>query len=187
MVYRFLILSDEVDDFKREIKINSDATFLDLHQAIQDATGFKGDEMASFFLCDDDWTKETEITLVEMDTSSEVDAYVMEDTPLEELVEDEHQKLLYVFDYMMDRSFFIELVEMITGQTLRKPVCSLSVGEPPAQTVSPEEMDKRIEKFELDENFYEEMGLSEDDMNVIDDDEFEPDNIENYFNEDRFG
>jgi len=29
MVFRFLILSDEVDDFKREIKIDSEATFLD--------------------------------------------------------------------------------------------------------------------------------------------------------------
>ena len=34
MVFRFLILSDEVDDFKREIKIDSEATFLDLYNAI---------------------------------------------------------------------------------------------------------------------------------------------------------
>ena len=48
--------------------------------------------------CDDDWSKNTEITLVEMDTTSEVDNYIMEDTRLEELLEDEHQKLLFVFD-----------------------------------------------------------------------------------------
>ncbi len=41
--------------------------------------------MCSFFICDDDWSKNTEITLVEMDTSSEVDNYIMEDTRLEEL------------------------------------------------------------------------------------------------------
>ena len=37
MVFRFLILSDEVDDFKREIKIDSEATFLDLYNAIMDS------------------------------------------------------------------------------------------------------------------------------------------------------
>ena len=97
MVFRFLILSDEVDDFKREIKIDSEATFLDLYNAIMDSVGYTKDQMCSFFICDDDWSKNTEITLVEMDTSSEVDNYIMEDTRLEELLEDEHQKLLFVF------------------------------------------------------------------------------------------
>ena len=73
MVFRFLILSDEVDDFKREIKIDSEATFLDLYNAIMDSVGYTKDQMCSFFICDDDWSKNTEITLVEMDTSSEVD------------------------------------------------------------------------------------------------------------------
>ena len=105
MVFRFLILSDEVDDFKREIKIDSEATFLDLHNAIMDSVGYTKDQMCSFFICDDDWSKNTEITLVEMDTTSEVDNYIMEDTRLEELLEDEHQKLLFVFDYMTERAF----------------------------------------------------------------------------------
>ena len=39
MVFRFLILSDEVDYFKREIKIDSEATFLDLYNAIMDSGG----------------------------------------------------------------------------------------------------------------------------------------------------
>ena len=39
MLFRFLILSDEADDFKREIKIDSEATFLDLQNAILDSVG----------------------------------------------------------------------------------------------------------------------------------------------------
>ena len=66
--------------------------------AILDSVGYTKDQMTSFFICDDDWSKKTEITLVEMDTSSEEDSYVMADTQLEELLEDEHQKLLFVFD-----------------------------------------------------------------------------------------
>ena len=128
MVFRFLILSDEVDDFKREIKIDSEATFLDLYNAIMDSVGYTKDQMCSFFICDDDWSKNTEITLVEMDTSSEVDNYIMEDTRLEELLEDEHQKLLFVFDYMTERAFFMELREIIPGKDLDKAVCSKSIG-----------------------------------------------------------
>ena len=70
--------------------------------------------MTSFFLCDDDWEKEKEITLEEMDNSPEIDSWVMKDTTLSELIEDEKQKLLYVFDYMTERCFFIELSEIIT-------------------------------------------------------------------------
>ena len=57
MVYKFRIISDEADDFLREIKINSEATFYDLHEAILKCTGYKDDQMTSFFICDDDWEK----------------------------------------------------------------------------------------------------------------------------------
>lgn len=165
MVFRFLILSDEVDDFKREIKIDSEASFLDLYNAIMDSVGYTKDQMCSFFTCDDNWNKQTEITLVEMDTSSDVDNFIMEDTYLEEFLEDEHQKLLFVFDYMTDRAFFMELREIITGKDLDKAVCSKSVGEAPAQIMSFEEMDSKASSTEIDEDFY---GDSEYDIDELD-------------------
>ena len=82
MIFRFLLLSDEVDDFRREIQIDSDASFLELHHAISESVNYKEDDMTSFFICSDDWEKEQEITLVEMDTSSEEDSYTMEATRL---------------------------------------------------------------------------------------------------------
>ena len=53
MVYRFKIVSDEVDNFCREIEIDSDANFLELRNAILDSVGYTKDEMSSFFLCDE--------------------------------------------------------------------------------------------------------------------------------------
>ena len=102
MIYRFTIISDEVDNFRREIQIDSDATFLDFHHAILKAAGYPNDQMTSFFICDDNWEKETEITLEEMDTTSDMDSWVMEETPLSELLEDEKQHLLYIFDPLAD-------------------------------------------------------------------------------------
>lgn len=57
MVYKFTLISDEVDDFVREIKIDSDATFYDLHKIILNCVGYKDDQMTSFFICDEDWEK----------------------------------------------------------------------------------------------------------------------------------
>ena len=34
MIYRFTLISDEVDDFVREIQIDPEATFYDFHEAI---------------------------------------------------------------------------------------------------------------------------------------------------------
>ena len=109
MVYKFLILSDEVDNFAREISIDADASFLELQDAILDSVGFTKDQITSFFICDDDWERKTEVTLFEMDSSSEVDSCVMESTKLSDMIEDEHEKLMFVFDNVLERGFVMEL------------------------------------------------------------------------------
>ena len=91
MIYRFIIISDEVDDFMREIQIDADATFLDFHKAIQESCKYKDGEMTSFTICENGWEKCQEITLEEMDTDSDQDSYVMADTHIEDFVEDEKQ------------------------------------------------------------------------------------------------
>ncbi|MDR3141018.1 MAG: plasmid pRiA4b ORF-3 family protein [Tannerellaceae bacterium] len=187
MIFRFLILSDEVDNFVREIKIDSDATFLDLHNAIIESAGYTKDQMASFFICDDNWNRKTEITLIDMGTSPEEDSYIMEDTRLEELLEDEDQKLLYVFDYLTERAFFMELKEMILRETLDKPVCSRSEGIPPPQVINFEESDAKIAIANdlLGEDFY---GDAEYNADELDSSGFEGlDSVAgNSFDEDRF-
>ena len=165
MVYKFRIISDEVDDFLREIKIDSEASFYDLHEAILKSTGYKDDQMTSFFICDDDWEKETEITLEDMGTgSSEEDTYVMNDTLLNELLEDEKQKLIYVFDPLAERVFFIELAEIITGKDLDKAVISRKEGNPPQQTVDFDEQLNANTSLDLDEDVYGDQDFNEDDL-----------------------
>lgn len=154
MIYKFLLISDEVDHFSREISIDSEATFLDLNNAILDSVNFTKDQITSFFICDDDWEKKTEITLIEMETGYEDDSWVMEDTRLSELLEDERQRLIFVFDNMAERVFFMELREMIPGKNLDKPVCTKSTGTPPQQLMSFEEFEKSTAVADLDETFY---------------------------------
>ncbi|WP_436414769.1 IS1096 element passenger TnpR family protein [Petrimonas sp.] len=154
MIFRFVIISDEVENFKREIKIDADNTFLDLFHAIVDCTGFNENEMASFFLCDDNWRKKQEITLVEMDTYSDEDPYTMEECVLNDYLEDEKQKLLFVFDYLTERALFIELSEIITGKNLKKPQCTLSIGEAPKQSLNFDDITSATVSLDVDESFF---------------------------------
>jgi hypothetical protein len=109
--------------------------------------------MTSFFLCSDNWEKGQEVTLVEMESSSEYDNLVMDKTSLEELLADENQKLVYVFDMMSDRMFFIELSEIIPRKNLDKPVCISSEGNPPVQIMADDGISV-APKATLDESFY---------------------------------
>ena len=166
MIYRFTIISDEVDDFVREIQIDPEATFFDLHEAILKAANYTNDQMPSFFICDDDWEKEKEITLEEMDNNPEMDSWIMKETRLNELIEDEKQKLLYVFDYMTERCFFIELSEIITGKEIKGAKCTKKSGEAPKQTVDFEEMAAGGGSLDLDENFYGDQDFDMEDFDA---------------------
>lgn len=144
MIYKFLLLSDEVETFSREISIDSEATFLELNDAILESVNYTKDQLTSFFICEDNWEKKEEITLIEMDSSSDEDVWLMEDTRLSELIEDEHQRMLFVFDMMADRSFFMELREIELGKNLLDPLCTKVKGKAPKQVMSLEELDKKM-------------------------------------------
>ncbi|MEZ3577438.1 MAG: hypothetical protein K1W01_08090 [Muribaculaceae bacterium] len=172
MIFNFRLVSDEVDNFKREIQIDSTATFLDLKKAICKSVGYDATQMSSFFLCDRNWEKEKEITFEDMDTDDDQEVYLMDESPLDEFIEDEGQKLLYVFDYITDRAFFIEMTEMIPGKSLREPLCTLAMGTPPAESVDLDEFDAKIDAKaaaatpDLDEEFYGEDGFNEDEFDA---------------------
>ncbi len=163
MIFNFRIVSDGAETFKREIKIDAQATFLDLKNAICDSVGYDKTMMDSFFICDDGWEKRKEITYEDMDLDSDQEAWLMDDAVLEDFIDDEGQKLLLVFDYMTDRAMFMEMTEMIPGKTLKDPVCTLSLGQAPKQTVDMDEFDAQVDAKaakaipsaeDLDEEFY---------------------------------
>lgn len=118
----------------REIEADSENTFLQLRNCILESLDYSKDELDSFFLCNEDWELEEEITLEDMgNSSSDRDQWLMENTPLSELIEDEGQRMTFEFDYLNERSFFMELKEIIPGRSLVEPVCTLMKGKAPQQ------------------------------------------------------
>ena len=169
MIYKFRIISDEVDNFIREISIDADATFLDLQNAILDACSYTKDQMTSFFICDEDWEKKEEITLIEMGSSAEYDNYVMDSTRLSELIEEEHQKLLFVFDPMTDRCFFMELHDIEYRKDLDAAVCTRSEGNPPQQLESFDDFQASaagLGASDFSSEFYGDEGYNDDEFDA---------------------
>ena len=183
MVYRFIIVSDEVDDFRRDIVIDPDATFFELHQAILHSVDYTEDQITSFFICDDDWTKQREVTLMDMGSSSDEDIYVMDSTRLSELLDEERQKLLYVFDLLTDRCFYMELREIISGKNQDQPEVVKSAGRAPRQIVLMDDLDLSMSAhasqssiYDEDSDFYNDFGdedYNDEDLDNLSDDTFE--------------
>jgi hypothetical protein len=164
MLYKFLILSDEADDFVREITIDASATFFDLHKAILESVGYEKDQITSFFLCNDEWEKQQEVTLIEMETTSEYDNLVMDTTVLEDYVTEEKQKLLYCFDMISDRSFFIIMQELIPLKNSNKAECTRSEGKAPQQIVDMNDSVVGQTGGDIDEQFYGDEEFNADEL-----------------------
>lgn len=168
MIYKFIITTDEVANFSREIEINSDATFLELNDAILDSVNYTKDQITSFFSCGRHWNMETEITLTDMDANPENDSYLMEHTFLDEFVKDEGDRLIFVFDQILERAFYIKLEEIKSGE-LDKAVCTHKEGNAPKQESTDDDIMNHLNTPStssiIDDSFY---GDSEFDSEELD-------------------
>jgi len=143
MIYKFRVFSDINEKFLRCIEIDENDTFLNFHTAIQQSVNFTKKEMASFYLSNDLWERFTQITLMDVRNGEAEDIFSMEQTLLSEFLTEEGENLVYVYDFISDRVFYIVLSEIKNrNMSLTYPICSQTIGEPPVQTLS----EKRILK-----------------------------------------
>ena len=96
---------------------------------------------------------------------------MMDECIISDFIEDEGQRMMFVFDYLTDRAFFIEMKRSEPGKTLQDPICSLSMGQAPPQTVDMDEFEAKIDikaasATDMDADFY-----GSDEYNA---DEFDP-------------
>lgn len=134
-IFHFRVLIDQSNEVFRDIQIESSATFEDFHHAIVEAFAFSGEEMASFFVSDDDWEKGEEITQMDMGTVEEGGVKIMSDFTLNEMVDQKGAKLLYLYDFMRMWMFFVEMVEISTPDPDKNyPLVTLTVGDAPHES-----------------------------------------------------
>ncbi len=175
MVYRFLILSDENEDFRREIRINADATFLDLNNFLMASLGYDEHEMTTFHLCDDQWQKEQEITLMDMSFDTDEESKTMADYKLSDLMDRKGQLLFFVFDLLAERGLFMELAEIDAKAEELIPRTTFSQGGAPKQLADLDEASSRM-AFIDEEDCFDEFS----------DDEYDPEEIDDFSSYDEY-
>ncbi len=141
-VYRFRVYFEENEDITRDIDIKSSQTFEQFHIAIQEAIKFDNKHAASFFVSDDYWRKNQEITLRKEDLPLDEEEIrkkvdpkkLMGETKIAKFIEQPHQRFYYVFDAIVQWAFLIEMVKIVDDNPkLNYPVCIKSIGTAPKQ------------------------------------------------------
>lgn len=111
MVYRFRVILDTKEDVFRDIELLEESTLEDFHNTIVNAFGFDGNEMASFYLSDEDWNQGEEILQYDL-SEGEESVRLMNETTLDSIVSESQTKLIYVYDFLNLWTFLIELAEI---------------------------------------------------------------------------
>ena len=131
MIYKIRIILDAEDDIFRDVEIESGNTLEDLHNTITQSFGFMGNEMASFYTCDENWNQQEEIALFDMEEFG-APSRLMNETFLEDVLSEESPKLIYVYDYFSLWTFFVELADIVKKEDGRAyPNVLFSFGELP--------------------------------------------------------
>jgi len=178
MVYKFRVILDAEDDVFRDIAIQEEDTLEDLHNAIFNAFGFDGMEVASFYTCDEQWNQEDEISLFDTGDIPGVQK-IMSDYSLNQLLSKDQTKIIYVYDFINMWTFLVELAAIQEEEIgLIYPNLLFSIGELPS--IAPEK------EFEADNDDFQsefEDDLDQDDLDMFSgDDSFEDYGFEENWN-----
>ncbi len=112
MILRLRMLSDENDNFVRDFEVSHEMTLLELHKFIIESIEYD-DCMASFYTADQQWNPMQEFSLMDLGEESFEGAPVaMDKVTLAELVVSECNRLIYQFDMLADRAFYLEVVSV---------------------------------------------------------------------------
>ena len=160
MIYRIRVILDTETDVIRDFEIEDTATLEELHDAVSQSFGFAGNEMASFYRSDENWIQGEELPLVDMGVGEET----LNEKPLNNILSENENRLIYVYDFLNLWTFFVELMETAEKDHLKGyPSLIFSHGEVPE---TPPDKD-----FIAEEGFEE--SINEDDD--LEEDEFDDD------------
>lgn len=183
--YKFRVYFDEVEDFVRDIEILSNDNFESLHQILYQSIGLEGNELASFSLCDSKWNKQNEITLIDMKddevadtpeydeedgyaTKTHLPKFIMKDSILNKMISDPHQHILYEYDFLNPKVFYIELMKVAKADDgVNYPRCTHKEQELPKSIKNghlpdPDELLEDLNNDDLFDDF--EDGYNEEDQ-----------------------
>jgi hypothetical protein len=158
-VYRFKVAFEDHEEIYREIEIKSTQNFEDFHSIILKSVDFDDSVDASFFISDDYWRKGEEIVFRETTNGSKNNSKmdgakrVMHKCKMASLIEDPHQKFIYLYDTKNPWTFMIELLKIVPDDPKATyPKCVKTIGISPKNTKTPIIAPVVLEDDELDDD-----------------------------------
>lgn len=141
-IYRFRVTFEDNEEVYREIDIKSTQNFEDFHNIIVQSIGFDNLHTASFYISDDYWRKGDEITLRPID-EDEAEQRKRKNLPpkrqmnkckIASVIDDPHQKFVYVYDLKTGWTFLVELSKIVAEDAKTSyPKIVKATGEAPKQ------------------------------------------------------
>ncbi|MDO5036513.1 MAG: hypothetical protein Q4D93_06095 [Porphyromonas sp.] len=178
MTYRFVIHADEAPDFRREITISSNATFREFHDYLLECVGYTLDEMTFFSLADRNWIPYKSILLADlgMHLDEDEEPLLMDDYRLSDFLKSEGDRMLFTYDILSDRSFYISLASVDKEREIDVPELVVSTGTPPDQMSDP--MDLLLQDVSSKYRLVKSADSDEDEEMALDDEEFGLDDLD---------
>lgn len=156
------MISGDNKAFLRDYEIDSNQTFLEFHKLIQGNLTFDLSQLTSFFLADEHWNKGLELTLIDMENDGGPAAIPMDSVRIKDVLKERKERLLYVYDILNENLFFIELLDIYPPDcSLKYPICSASIGEPPLQTPLVEDSKLPLNYDDTIDDTFNELGSEE--------------------------
>ena len=111
-ILKFRVYFEEDDSIYRDVAVKHTQTFLQLHQVILKAYEFDSKHQATFYRSNDHWQRGREISLEKYDKPYKVEPLLMADTVIRSEIFDPNQKFIYVYDFVKNWSFLVELINV---------------------------------------------------------------------------
>lgn len=165
-IYRFRVSSEGLDDFLREIDIQSNGTFQDFFDALITLTGLEKGAKGIFYTTNNRWVRVAEIGIEpvkakpkgiyddeeedirDVHRRNKMHFTHMGIAKLRDFMSDPHQRIIFETETFEFRLFYIELFKILTvNDDITMPRCNVSRGELPTRPIviipEPEEKPKR--------------------------------------------
>jgi hypothetical protein len=169
-VLKFRAYYEEDDAVYRDVVIKHSQTFFDLHNAILKAYEFDNKHQGTFYRSNDNWQRGREITLEKYDKEYRAEPLLMINTTIGSEIRDTNQKFVYVYDFVKNWTFHLELINVSKEESSKViyPATSRAEGIGPQQYGTRSLLGKKFvdieEKYDLpqkNEGFGEEGEESE--------------------------
>ena len=100
--FRILLDTANDDEIFRDVLIDESNSFESFYKIILQSFNFSGQEMANFYVSNNQWDKGHEISLMDLsnEEDSQINCSTMNNTIIKDFISQEDQKFIFIYDFL---------------------------------------------------------------------------------------